>query len=380
MTSVLPPCHHRSMRGVLVLVVLLVGCHVAHDADTGVPDAPRLDVAVTPDTGGAVCGCRAGPHVDHVYVLGDEGELYSFDPRTSAFEHVIAPVCAPLGTPYSMAVDPGGSLWILDAETRRIQRFDLLAPGPCTDSGYLPTRPELPLFGMGFSSPNADADCASLYVHSYSGEGPFAEGSGLGRVGVIERSASGALEARVLGTTDYDGAEMTGTGDGRLFAFGGVMPSKLVEIDPDDGTIVEVMPLPGLARTNASAFAFFGGDFYFFTEALPEGCDACLDETCAAAREACDADPECTEQLACAIERGRITDDCGGGVGPEMLDCLGECSGACLSSAGARVSRVSRLDWDRSDGPERTLTHLPGLAPIRIVGAGTSPCVPTTPF
>jgi hypothetical protein len=50
------------------------------------------------------------------------------------------------------------------------------------------------------------------------------------------------------------------------------------------------------------------------------------------------------------------------------------------SSTRARVSQVSRLDWDQSDGAGRTLVVELPEAPIRIVGAGTSPCVPTAPF
>ena len=58
---------------------------------------------------------------------------------------------------------------------------------------------------------------------------------------------------------------MTGTGDGRVFSFGGV-PSKLVERDKATGAVVDTFPLQNLPLTNAFAFAFFAGDFYFFTE------------------------------------------------------------------------------------------------------------------
>lgn len=341
------------------------------DVGGAAPDAPSLDAA------GAVCGCLAGPHGSNIYVLSDEAELYAYDPVADAFSYVLGPVCATTGRPYSMAVDPRGRAWILYADTRRIQLFDLLAPGPCTDSGFLPTHPDFPLFGMGFVSPDADADCASLFVHSYSGSGPFAEGPGLGRLGVALGSP---LAVRELARTDFDGAEVSGTGDGRVFSFGGISPAKLTEYERTTGAVLETLPLTGLPRTNASAFAFFAGDFYFFTEALPADCDACLEAECAAAWATCQADPACHEQVACAIEAGSVTDTCGGGSGAEMLACLGRCSDACLVSARARVSQVTRLDWDRSEGPDRALTVVRTDAPIRVVGAGTSPCVPTVPF
>ncbi len=93
-----------------------------------------------------------------------------------------------------------------------------------------------------------------------------------------------------------------------------------------------------------------------------------------------EADVTCSEQIACAIERGDAQDDCGGGAGAAMLDCLGACSTECLVPSRARVSQVARVDWDGRDGPERALTIVRADAPIRIVGAGTSPCVPTGPF
>lgn len=345
----------------------------AEGIDAGLPaaDAPALDAA------GAVCGCLPGPHGSNIYVLSDDAELYAYDPIADTFTYVLGPVCPTTEPPYSMAVDPQGRAWILYATTRRIQVFDILSPGACTDSGFLPTNPDFPLFGMGFVSPDADAECASLYVHSYSGSGAFSEAPGVGRFGVVEGTP---LAVRRLGATDYDGAEVSGTGDGRVFSFGGVSPPKLTEYDRTTGAVLETFPLTGLARTNASAFAFFAGDFYLFTEALPSACESCFATECAAAWTTCHADPACDAQIACAIEMGGVTDTCGGGAGTAMLDCLGRCSAECLTSSAARVSQVTRLDWDSSDGAGRALTVVRTNAPIRIVGAGTSPCVPTVPF
>jgi hypothetical protein len=74
------------------------------------------------------------------------------------------------------------------------------------------------------------------------------------------------LQMQQLGIIDYDGGELSGTGDGRLFAFAGASPAKLVEYDKTDASVIDTLPLDTLELTNAFAFAFFGGDFYFFTE------------------------------------------------------------------------------------------------------------------
>lgn len=375
----------RTLSLTLVIVALAACTRGETPLDAGSADAAgdtgaaledaSVDAAL--DGGSEVCGCVPGPHTDAIFLMSDEGALWSYDPVLDRFAFVIGPVCATTGRPFSMAVDGRGRAWILYSDTHRIQLFDIVSPGACVDSGYLPTSPDFPLFGMGFLSRDAARACASLYVHSYSGAGPFAEGPGLGSLGVVEGDP---LAVRTLSSIDYDGGELSGTGDGRLFAFTGVSPSKLVEYDPDTGAAIETRPLVGLPRTNASAFAFFAGDLYLFTEALPTECDACFEASCGAAWSLCQADATCSEQIECAIERGDVSDACGGGAGGAMVACLGTCSTDCLVSSRARVSQVARLDWDGSDGPERALSIVRTDAPIRVVGAGTSPCVPTGPF
>jgi hypothetical protein len=91
-------------------------------------------------------------------------------------------------------------------------------------------------------------------------------------------------ELAIIDTTTFDltniayfspapgaaGAELTGTGDGRLFAFS---PSDtpgasfLAQIDPVTAEIVAKDPLPGVTQGGAWAFGFWGGDFYLFTGA-----------------------------------------------------------------------------------------------------------------
>ena len=48
----------------------------------------------------------------------------------------------------------------------------------------------------------------------------------------------------ILAMVDYDGGEIDGTGDGRLFAFAGTEPAKLIEFDRETGEVMygEVPP------------------------------------------------------------------------------------------------------------------------------------------
>lgn len=81
------------------------------------------------------------------------------------------------------------------------------------------------------------------------------------------------------------------------------------------GELLDTLALPGLTSDSAFAFAWWGGDFYLFH------------------------DP----------------DDFG------------------------QSSDVWHLDYDESDGSGQALTKVVSPAPIRIVGAGVSTCVPAGP-
>lgn len=363
-----------------IAALLLAACTTSttrhDDAGDPTPDdaGPSRPDSGPPVDAGPLCGCTDGLHNSRIFLMSDQAELWSYDPIADAFELVVGPVCATTDDPFSMAVDPRGVAWVQFIETRRLLTIDVNDLAACEDSGYLPTVPELPHFGMSFVQRGA---CASLYALSYSGGGEHREGPDLGYLGVVEGDPP---RMTTLASIDYDGGELSGTGDGRLFGFTGVRPAKLVEFDPDTGETLAVLPLDGLDQTNANAFAFFAGDIYIFTEAVPEGCFECFEAECPDGWAACQEDAVCSEHVQCAITAADVRDDCGGGAGEPMLSCMGACSDPCFIAPRGRVSQVTRVDWDESDGPGRAVTVVRRDSPIRVVGAGTSPCVPTAPF
>ena len=176
---------------------------------------------------------------------------------------------------------------------------------------------------------------------------------------------------------DFDGGELTGTGDGRLFAFAGDNPVKLVEYDRENGNLLETTPLEGVRKTNASAIAFFAGDLYLFVEAVPAECETCLATECGESLGECRADDTCAGHLECMLSETRFSDECGGGLTAEMMACVPRCD-PCLMPPRTRQSRVLRYDLDGTDGGG--FTEVDGLAPIRVVGAASSPCVPVGPI
>jgi hypothetical protein len=361
---------------------LVAACATAVDAPSGAGGGGAGGEGGDPTTvgpggagGAGGCECAPGPHNGLVYLLSDDREIWSFDPATNEVSYVRTLLCEGAETPFSMAVDRNGTAWVLEAETALVFQVDLGEAQGCTVAPYTPHQASFDLFGMAIARP-APGACEQLYVHSYSGDGPFTEGPDLGSLGVVDDEGT----LTILGSVDYDGGELTGTGNGRLFAFAGVDPAKIVEYDPSDGSLVETYPLPGLSKTSASAFAFFEGDFYVFTEAPPEGCTECLETACGADLDACVADPPCNGALECVLAGGDISsDDCGGPLSNAMTMCFGDCSRECLQPASARVSQVTRVDFDGSDGPPLGREVVVAETPIRIVGAGVSTCVPLVP-
>ena len=63
-------------------------------------------------------------------------------------------------------------------------------------------------------------------------------------------------------------AELTGTGDGRLYAFHRPTDttSAIAEIDKSTAKVIASDPLPGVEQGSAWAFAFWGGYFWLFTQ------------------------------------------------------------------------------------------------------------------
>ena len=147
---------------------------------------------------------------------------------------------------------PQGEIW----------KIDVTNPGNCIDPGYNPGQMGINYYGMAFVSNSEFDQCDSLYGNTFNGFGGFSEGPNVGDFLNLDPKT---LQIKLISKSNFNGAEMTGTGDGRVFSFGGV-PSKLIERDKANGQVISTLPLANLPLTNAFAFAFFGGDFYFFTE------------------------------------------------------------------------------------------------------------------
>jgi hypothetical protein len=222
-------------------------------------DSTTMDSETESGTDTGVPNCDCAENTDLIYVLSDTGELWSYDPVSNQF----ALISADLGCPpnqlfvFSMAVDRKGIAHVM-FQNGDIYTIDVNNPNMCLDPMYQPDQLGFNRFSMGFVSNDDFEPCETLYAHTYVS---VLEGPDAGRLGRLDPET---LTMEVIDFIDYAGGELTGTGDGRLFAFAGI-PAKLIEYDTSNAQVIAVEQL-GMNLTAAFALGFYGGDFYLFTE------------------------------------------------------------------------------------------------------------------
>lgn len=225
------------------------------DALDAPPDAPP-DVVVVDD-------CQdAG--LTYVYLIGNDNRLFRFYPPSLVAEPIgiiDCPVTMKGATPYSMAVDRSGIAYVVftDGELFRVSTLTASCQATSFKSGQGGFVPE---FGMGFSADIGDP-----------GERLFVAGNTSMELATIDPQT---FQLTPIGTFSLDlgEAELTGTGGGDLYAFGLVVGSgmtsaiHLAKIDKTSAQVLAdayVTVASGSAQIFDWAFAYWGGDFYFFT-------------------------------------------------------------------------------------------------------------------
>jgi hypothetical protein len=199
-----------------------------------------------------------------IYVLTDTGLLYSFKPDEKLFTLVGPMSCPTAAQPNSMAVDRQAVAWVNYVDNNgisdsagtiwRVSTADAsCAPAPSVNlpAGWY-------RIGMGYSTDSAGGDSESLFV------------TGIGLNGSLGRIANDMLVpvANFSGSLQNQDAELTGTGDGRLFGFFTSNPVAVAELDKTTAAALSNVPLPTVEVPNAWAFSFWGGDFYLYTASL----------------------------------------------------------------------------------------------------------------
>lgn len=221
----------------------------------GVPDGA---VFVEGDASGGTPGCAA--EAELVYVVSSDDDLYSFLPNKRVFTKIGRLACPASGTANSMAVDRKGTAWVAYSDGKIFAAST--SDASCKDLIYDASQDGHTKFGMGFST-EAQTTSELLWINDSFGRG-LATLDPRSRKLTARGDFSGVFAGRA--------AELTGTGDGRLFAFVTTSPATLVEVQKPSGATPNPRSLPGVDTGTDWAFSFWGGDFWFYTanrDALP---------------------------------------------------------------------------------------------------------------
>ena len=194
-----------------------------------------------------------------VYVISSQNELFSFYPPTLVFTKIGNIACPSMGaTPYSMAVDRLGTAYSVfdDGTLWQIST----ANAACKATSYMPAVTGTPFhnFGMGYAG---DQTGESLYV----ADANFNSNS-LGLATIDTKSFTRNFIAPF--NPSLPRCELTGTGDGRLFAFclhTSGTGSLLAEVDRTNANVIAENNLTVGDSSDAFAYAFWGGEFWIFT-------------------------------------------------------------------------------------------------------------------
>ncbi|EYF03129.1 hypothetical protein [Chondromyces apiculatus] len=213
-------------------------------------------------TGGSTDDCSEAAKL--IYIIGAGNNLYSFHPPTLAVTPIGVINCPQTGgaTPFSMAVDRQGTAWILFNDGR-LYNVDT-QNAVCTATSFQPGQQGLTRFGMGYVSDAPGSSDEKLYIADFNGSG----------IATIDTTSLTVTPVRPYDAL-FQAAELTGTGDARLFGFFTGSPVQIAEIEPATGHVLSMAPQPSISIGNGWAFAFWGGDFYTFTN--PSGSGSQID-------------------------------------------------------------------------------------------------------
>ncbi|MFZ5443460.1 MAG: hypothetical protein ACOZQL_25860 [Myxococcota bacterium] len=214
--------------------------------------------------GGSDDGCAAEARL--VYVIDQDRTVSSFNPQaigvSNAFTELGRISCpsASGAEPFSMSVDRHATAWIVYDSGELFTVALRSAPLTCVKTAFSPQL-GVAKFGMGFVANAPGSHDETLFI------------SGSDLSSTLTTTKFGTLSVTpphavsVLGT--LGGApELTGTGDGKLWAFfPNLSPPKVAQLSKLDGASLTTFEAPTLAGTpRAWAFAFWGGDFFVFLE------------------------------------------------------------------------------------------------------------------
>ncbi len=233
------------------------------DADADAPEDASVDAdADAPvDAGHDVShvGCTDASAA-YVYVVTAGQNLYAFEPGGGTFT-LVGNIDCIVGTVDSMAVDRGGTAYV-EYTSGSLFRVNTQT-AKCTGTAFKPAQ-AWNHYGMGFSAVD-NGPAEQLFIAEATYNHPSVG------FGTVDTKTFAFQFVAPFTPTLGNAVELTGTADGRLYAYflDPVTGSYLTRVDKSTGQLLEQTPLPFGAPDSAFAFSHWAGDFLFFV--APQG-------------------------------------------------------------------------------------------------------------
>jgi hypothetical protein len=232
-----------------------------------------LTVGSGGSTGSGTQGCTKAAEL--VYVLSEGNAIYSFDPPSKTFTKLFTLDCMPpqdgnVWAPNSMAIDRNVVAWVNYVGTTGttdkagvVFKVDIMSQ-TCEQTPTVTLQSsQWYRLGMGFATDTAGGTSETLFVTG-TGTGT-ANSPGLGKIDTTTGALTPIAQFGMDATLSGQSAELTGTGDGRLFGYFTTKPNvRVAQIDETTANIVSDNMLAGVPPPAAWAFSFWGGSFYLY--------------------------------------------------------------------------------------------------------------------
>lgn len=244
---------------------MCVACGNGAECVSGACVPPDGGMTLLPPGDGGLDDCSDAAKL--IYVIDQNRTLASFNPRnigTSADPFTdLGRVSCPSTSgaePFSMAVDRTATAWII-YDSGELFTVNLRAlPLTCVKTSFVPQL-SVAKFGMGFVANEPGSTMETLFISGSD----FNSSLSTTKFGTL--GTTPPFKVTLKGTL-MGAPEMSGTGDGKLWAFfPNVAPPKVAQLSKSDGSVVKSFAAQALTGSpRAWAFAFWGGQFFMFLE------------------------------------------------------------------------------------------------------------------
>jgi hypothetical protein len=242
-------------------------------ADTGADTGPSLLLDVGNDTPPVGCDSEVG---DFIYLLDVDAGLHRIAPGSLEVESLGPLACDGASSAMALTVDRNGMLWAMmvdDQGYRGIYTVDPISLA-CSPTDFVdPIAENIGVNSLAFVADAPDSETESLYIGAnVGGSFDFEIPLSLGRVDLDTMDMEIVGTAAIVPTGYYQIADLTGTGDSRLFGFFPGDVAVIAELDESSSSLVSDEILD-FGVGSPWAFAQWAGRLWLFSSSGNPGSD-----------------------------------------------------------------------------------------------------------